>query len=189
MAEWTIMMLSKWERDLFFQVWRGLLSFVNERYGIDPSFGYPKKAGAVNSRRTVFQLRNKLWENDSIIDDYIQETKLYSAHKNILYRWKKRIDKRFVIIKYFRKYALLGDEDNNLYRVLGISNPIEECFENGETPPIIAHTSLLPFNNKIIYDSFLKIENADVEEKFKIIYEKNKDTEVNEESIITRIKV
>ena len=169
------MMLSKGERDLFFQVWLGLLSFVNKRYGIAPSFGHPKRADEVSSKRTVYKLRNALWENDAIIDDYIQETKPPRTHKNILYGWQKRIERRFVMIKSFEKYTLFGDEYNNLYGVLGISNPIEEGFSDGETFPLIAHTSLLPFYNQIIYDSFLDVENKDIlglEKSFTIIYKK-----------------
>jgi hypothetical protein len=171
-------MLEKYERDLFFRVWLGLLSFVNKRYTIDPLFGHPQRAGAVNSKQTVYRLRNKLWENDSIIDDYMQENDtLKPEHKDILHGWKHNIKNYFVIMHYFRRYTVLGDIDNNIYGVLGITHPIDGLFDTETKPPIVIHTVLLPFRNKIIYDSFVTVaQNSDKrqEEAYRAIYEKTR---------------
>jgi hypothetical protein len=63
------MLLSPDERELFYSNFLGLLSFVNDKYNLVPNFGHPKSPKGL-SLENISTIRNKLWDNVEIIDEY-----------------------------------------------------------------------------------------------------------------------
>jgi hypothetical protein len=147
------------ERKTFFRNWLGLLSFVNEKYNLVESFGHPKSPAGIKPD-TVTKLKTKLWENVLIIDEYIDSVwDLQRNDINILREWKKKINGTFFIVRHLKKHSVfMNDKSNLLYGVIGITNPIFEII-TADMLPIAVKTALIPFGDKIIYDSIFNVQN------------------------------
>jgi len=148
------MILSPEDRNYFFEIFLGLLAFVNDKHHLVKKFGHPKLAKYVK-KEDAMTLTNKLRENPDIIDDYIASARNMTQEKvEILRSWKtNRIDGQFLYMRQLKKYAVFLDTAHNkLYGVLGISNPLSDFFPS---LPKMIHTVLLPFQGHIIYDSLI----------------------------------
>lgn len=141
----------------FYQIWYGLMGFVNEWEGIVKDkirAEYPNKV----SDMIVHKVREVVWEKPELIDAYISETQLPQEEIEILKLWRTNHKKgMFFILEYGPEYALAIDQNeegqDRLYGIRGISNSIENIL-NRDLPTQI-ETVLLPFKGKIIYDSFI----------------------------------
>lgn len=71
----------------------------------------------------------------------------------IVNNWKNRISDKFILLKYLKNYSIFLGNDN-IYGVIGITNPIDEMFPPSVLP-LLVETVLLPFEGKIIYDSLI----------------------------------
>ncbi|MCL2410174.1 MAG: hypothetical protein FWC97_00890 [Treponema sp.] len=144
------------ERNLFFKNWLKLLTFVNNEYKIVSKFGAPKNPVGLDPNDLI-QIRDKLWENKSIIDKYLNQARLKNEDKNIVSSWKNFRKGKFLLIKSLKKYSVLLDiEKEKLYGIYGISSPITDLLPY---LPIMIETVLIPFNGKIIYDSLIERDN------------------------------
>jgi hypothetical protein len=146
------------EIDLFFNIWLGLLAYVNDKHGISKGFGHPQKPEGLN-QKTVAKLEDKLWEHTGVIDEYIDSVwDMPNEHIQILRGWKKGIAGTFLVLKHLKKYSVFLDDENRvLYGVKGINNPISDVLNR--PTPIMTKTMLLPFGEQIIYDSLLYTQN------------------------------
>ena len=145
------MILTIEERKEFFKIWLKLLSFVNDKFDIIKNFGNPKSPIGLNPNDIV-KIKEKLWDNIDIIDEYLKHSKLKDKDSHLVCSWKNYIKSNFLIIKELKKYCIFMDmKKNNLYGVTGISCPLSEMIPF----PYMADTVLIPFNGKIVYDSLL----------------------------------
>jgi hypothetical protein len=175
------------EINLFFNLWLGLLAYVNDKYGIVNDFGHPQKPQGLNLS-DVTQLKDKLWEHAGLIDEYINSVwDMPNEHMQILKGWKKGIAGTFFILKHLKKYSVFLDDKNKaLYGVKGITDPISDI---AKTPmlPLIVETVLLPFGDQIIYDSLLYTQNisfgSGIRRELNEVYSEIK----QEKGIITRL--
>ncbi|MDR2171452.1 MAG: hypothetical protein LBP59_15025 [Planctomycetaceae bacterium] len=165
------MLLSPDEIKLFYSNFLGLLSFVNDKYNLIQDFGHPKDPAELLPKNVV-TLKDKLWDDIEIIDEYINSRKKMTKEQlQILEGWHNRISGNFVLMKYLKKYAVFLDQRNNLlYGVIGITNPINLTLPH--RLPILIKAVLLPFNDMIIYDSILQ--------PFDIQFGKNVRSDLNE---------
>ncbi|MHB1628624.1 MAG: hypothetical protein ACYCVB_09680, partial [Bacilli bacterium] len=103
-------------------------------------------------------IKEKLWEDESIIDEYLkQNEKIFDAtERDTIMSWKRRVSGRFIIMKHLKNYTVFmhAEEGGKLYGVTGISNPIEDMFPSSSLP-LYAKATLIPFAGKIIYDSLM----------------------------------
>lgn len=140
------------DQKLFFDNWLRLLSFVNDKYDIIKGFNHPMDPVGLNIE-DVFEIREKLWEDPAIIDEYLGLEELDSESFEIVSSWKKFIHKTFVIIRQLKKHCIFLDEEEEIvYGVKGISNPIGERIPRY---PFICEMYLIPFKDKIVYDTFV----------------------------------
>ena len=149
------------ETSTFFRNWLGLLAFVNDKYDLVKGFGHPQKPLGIKPEAVV-TLKTKLWEDAGIIDEYIDSVwDLSNDDIQILKGWKdKKIEGTFVVMSHLRKYSIFLDDKNNaLYGVIGISGPISEMLP-AEILPRMLKTVLLPFGDRIIYDSMFVMHNV-----------------------------
>ncbi len=149
--------LSPEECRLFYEIWFGLMSFVNEEKKVINDIVKPIYPNPINDIK-IHKIREVLWENPDLIQEYIQKTELPDEKVEVLNLWRTNyIKDSFFIIEYQREYAvLIGTNDkgeNRLYGVKGISNSIANALL--KNLPVQIETILLPFKGKIIYDSFL----------------------------------
>ena len=150
------MVLSIEERKIFFKNWLKLLIFVNNKYNIINNFGTPKSPVGLIPEE-LMKIRNKLWGNNFLINEYLEKAKLKNEDKNIVSSWNKSIKGKYLFIKSLKKYSVFMDfENKKLYGVYGISSPIDEIVPY---LPIMIKTVIIPFNGKIIFDSLIEMDN------------------------------
>lgn len=146
------MVLTINERVFFFNNWLKLLAYVNDEYNIVKGFGHPNVPTGLN-KDDVIKIREKLWQEKSIIDKYLKSNELEKDEYDLVNSWKKSIRENFIIIKEVKKYCIMLNEANDeLYGVHGVSNGFSSMIP---LFPFMLNTVLIPFNNKIIYDTII----------------------------------
>ncbi|MDR1364498.1 MAG: DUF6398 domain-containing protein [Oscillospiraceae bacterium] len=160
------MNLSKQDIILFFKLWYKLLCYVNLKLKIIKNFSEPIYPNGINQEK-LNTIRNKLWENPTLISDYLKDNdsaELAENERKILASWKKHhINSRFLIMKHLKKYSVLMSYDENtptrIYGVVGISESFYEMMPF-EVLPIMIKIILLPFKEQIIYDGLIGTYNV-----------------------------
>ena len=153
------MKLQQQEVTIFFNNWLRLLAFVNDKYKLLKKFGHPKSPLGVQVEDIV-KLKKKLWENAGIIDEYIDSVReLPQSDIQLVKGWKNKIEGSFILVRHQRNYSVFLDDANDvLYGVHGITDSIAESIP-AEALPIMVETVLLPFGDRIIYDSTFIMKN------------------------------
>jgi hypothetical protein len=104
-----------------------------------------------------------LWNNPRYIDEFLASSaadNLSDAERQSVSDWGKIIIKgKFLIHKHLKDYSVFqsfeqGGDNDKLYGVCGITNTISTML-GGKTVPLLVDAVLLPFNGKIIYDTFM----------------------------------
>jgi len=152
------MNLSQNEVEIFYKLWYSLIWGINEKHQIVPAFKKPVYGERVNEEPFI-SVRSKLWENPQWIDDFLRDNEfgeLTETEYGILKDWRNNFIKaQFLIMKHLKIYSVFMTFESpaKLYGVCGISNPIKETAPYDV--PYMVDAVLLPFKDKIIYDSFL----------------------------------
>jgi hypothetical protein len=149
--------LSSEECRLFYEIWYGLIGFVNERKSVIKAKIKPEYPNTV-SDIMVHKVREVLWENPELIDEYISETELPQEKIDILKLWRTNNKKgMFFILEYQPEYAVAiapnEQGEDRLYGIKGISSSVANTLRR--SLPAQIETVLLPFKGKIIYDGFM----------------------------------
>lgn len=149
--------LSTGECRLFYETWYGLLGYVNERKGVIKAKIKTEYPNRVNDM-LIHKVREVLWENPDLIDEYIDNADLPQEKIDILKLWRTSHKKgTFFLLEYHLEYAVMlasnEQGEDRLYGVKGISNPIANIMRRDLPVPV--ETVLLPFKGKIIYDSLM----------------------------------
>jgi len=161
------MVLRPEDTKLFFDNWLGLLSYVNNKHKIVENFGQPKKP-IETKPETVLKIKEKLWQDVSIIDEYIDSVwDLPKENIQILKGWKKGMPGKYLIIKHLQKHSVFLQETKGiLYGVYGITDPIAKMIHSSHLP-IMVETVLMPFKEVIIYDSIFRTYNVSLGSNFR----------------------
>ncbi|MDD4188291.1 MAG: SEC-C metal-binding domain-containing protein [Bacilli bacterium] len=172
---------------LFYKLYTSLMAFTNQKYKIIKDVNSAKDF--INSNGTVkadysVKIREKMWEDENIIKEFLEITDLPNEEAEIVKSWKKRITECFVLYKYESGLAILISNNNIIYGVAGISNPISENIPAHNLPAFVELT-LLPFKDKIIYDSILQTYNISMKDGIKKIF--NDTYEKLKDEIITKL--
>jgi hypothetical protein len=107
----------------------------------------------------VYPIRQALWENDSLREAFIAENPahLSPADLAIVDSWRHRVAGMFCIFQHLKTHSLLiRDGPREVYAVLGLTSTLEEVVP---FTPSFANAILLPFESRIVYDSFLVAYN------------------------------
>jgi hypothetical protein len=150
--------LSPNDRRIFYVTWYKLLDFVNRKKGV-VDYKIAPVYPAFHDETQLYKIREKLWENPGLIRDFLNSgAALSETEAGLLNAWEKRYVKgQFLLMKYEGDYAVLmrteKGEKSKLYGVKGMTTSIAESM-NYELP-VMLETVLLPFQDKIVYDSFL----------------------------------
>lgn len=90
-----------------------------------------------------------------MIDSFVRENPLNFADDELktIKDWRDFVQGTFYIFRYLKRYIIFLDwsEPPKAYGVLALNTPFEEIF--GPYLPIMVEAVLLPFEDKIIYDS------------------------------------
>ncbi|MCL2478062.1 MAG: hypothetical protein FWF22_01070, partial [Treponema sp.] len=107
----------------------------------------------------LFKIRDKLWKNPKIISEFVSNVKNLSAEEiDLVKSWQRRhIKDKFLLLAYRPFYAIfMQPRENEAARIFGVKGMTTSIAEAMHSElPIMLDTVLLPFKDKIIYDSFL----------------------------------
>lgn len=102
--------------------------------------------------KEVKEIANRLWDDVSLLDNYVAEQRdMSQEEKDILLSWKGRIRGKFVLLRHLQRGSVFISEEKEVYQVLGIQSSWEELFPE-ETLPVFMEATLLPFRDVIISD-------------------------------------
>jgi len=160
------MHLTQKEIEQFYKLWYALIYGVNKIHKVLPSFNKPVYGTNVDVSQEQFcAIRDEMWNNPQWIDEFLKmhdDGEFTESERAIIYSWRKKfVRSRFVIMKHLAKYSVLmsfGDEkETKLYGALGISDSFKDMCDS--YAPIMVDAVLLPFGEKIIFDSFIASYN------------------------------
>ncbi|MEK7723345.1 MAG: hypothetical protein AAB336_03275 [Acidobacteriota bacterium] len=149
------MLLAPNEAYLFFKLMLPLQFFVNGKLGVLENIKTFKAYEKVKMQEK-FKVRNALFENPQLIDEFIDENPNDIPMKELAHasKWKNFLKGEFYIERYLKNHAILIGEDNETYGVIGLTDSIEEFVPSFMLPQLV-QTILLPFQGKIVHDGFL----------------------------------
>ena len=149
------MTLTDIEYKTFLRTHLGLLFYVGQKSKIiSDNINFEKFVDLDFSIK--LKCRDFLLDNRKILDDYITANfdKLKTEQISILTGFKKTITSDFVIFKCLINNAIFIDtKDNRFYAVKALGDSFNHFFDRF---PVLVQTTLLPFNDKIVYDGFIK---------------------------------
>ncbi len=145
--------------DEFYKLYFGLLDYVNKKENINPKLGRIYKQEGLNVNELSL-VDDYLWEHkDSLIDEYILKNPLDFSDEELekIRGFKSAVTSdNFVIVGFDVDYTkILDPESGKLYMVKGVRANIDEILNNHESLPRVIRTTLLMFDGKIVFNSFL----------------------------------
>jgi hypothetical protein len=150
------MHLNESEVARFYSIWFPLLHFVNQHRNVVPAFPKEWRNSGVSPEVAV-PVRDTLWEDDALREAFIAENPAGLSQDDLalVESWKHRIEDNFFIFRHLKKYTVFidGSSPANAYGVQGITGSLEEII--GPYLPMYVKAVLIPFEDRIIYDSLL----------------------------------
>jgi hypothetical protein len=150
------MHLTSHEVERFYTIWFPLLHYVNQERKLVSSFPKVWRDAHVQPEVAVL-LRDALWEDDDLRKAFIAENPAHLPHGDLalVESWQHHVSGNFFILRHLKKYSIFlsSGSPSCAYGVLGLTGPIEEII--GPELPVYVKTVLLPFEDRIIYDSLL----------------------------------
>ncbi|MCL2288397.1 MAG: SEC-C metal-binding domain-containing protein [Candidatus Bathyarchaeota archaeon] len=182
--------LSSNECKLFYETWYKLLDFVNNRYNITDMYidlVYP----SFHDELELYKLREKLWEEPKLIGAFLKENKTLTVEEcSLLQSWQTcSIKDDFVLLGHTSEYSVLmsmqSGKSSKLYGVKGMTSSIAEAMRH--PLPAMVKTVLLPFKDKIVYDSFFSIRNVSFGKGVRDMFAEEYDKIKSKSNIITSL--
>lgn len=149
------MKLSKDDVELFYRLYHPLLVYVNKKFNI---------LGDLNSQDDIKKfsideinkIRDRLYEQPELINSFVADNPLHFSPEElkIISSWTNFVKGKFLIFRYLKNYTVflsIDEKTPKAYGVLALNSTFEEMV--GPYLPIMVNAVLLPFNDKIIYDS------------------------------------
>jgi hypothetical protein len=154
------MKLSTTDAEHFFNLMWPLQFYVNQRLQISPYLNTFQEYKAASMEEKM-PIRTAVYENLPLIDDFISENPAQLPNEDlaIIQGWRKHaIVGDFFIERFLKKGAIfLGQDEADVYQVLGLHESLEEMFGGAAALPVRVQTVLLPFKGQIIYDGLMSM--------------------------------
>jgi hypothetical protein len=150
------------EGELFYNLYAGLLSFVNRKLKVSSEQFSSSQEYASTPPDARIGIRDALFAHRELIDEFVRENpaKLKADELEIVGTWKHALVDQFYVFRYLKKYTVFltsGGAPKRAYGVLGLADPLEEVV--GPRLPRLLATVLLPFQGRIIYDGLMSGHN------------------------------
>lgn len=150
------MKLSVKEADLFYKLYYSLLVYANMKLNIVKSLSSPYDIEEIPIEETN-KLRVELYKHPELMDSFALENPFnFSDEELELVRsWKDFVKGRFIVLRHLKNYTIFLDpeEPPKAYGVLALRTSFQEIFP---FLPMMVEAVLLPFKDRIIYDSVLQ---------------------------------
>jgi len=102
-------------------------------------------------------IRDALWEDDAVREAFLAENPAHLDRDDLalVASWQHRIAGDMAVLRQLKKHAIVLETGKNprAYAVLGLVTPLEDVLPY--PPPMYVSLVLLPFKDRIIYDSLL----------------------------------
>jgi hypothetical protein len=153
------MKLSPDNTQQFFKIMLDLLYYTNQQRSVIKRVK-SKDDFLKLSTKKKFEIRNVLWQNPSLIDDFARENpeNLADEDLSILLGWKKFVKGTFFIFRQLKKHAILI-KDEEVYAVMGLYSSLHEAIHDFPLPAMV-DAVLLPFKGQIVYDGLMTTRNV-----------------------------
>ncbi len=150
------MNLEKEEVELFYKLYHALIAHVNRTLNIVPGMGSARDVARFPLRE-IDRIRSRLYEQPGLIDSFVEasRSKFPPDELEIVSSWKHFVRGRFFVLRYLKAHAIFLEAGRvpKAYGVLGLISPFEEVI--GPPLPALVDAVLLPFRDRITYDSIL----------------------------------
>ena len=148
------MKLSPEDVALFYKLYHSLIIYFNNRKNILKGLNDPNDIKKFPLQE-FYKIRDQLYDEPKFIEKFVSENPLNFSLDglDIIRSWKHFIKDKFYVFKHLKKYSIFlhSTEDSKAFGVLALTTSFEETL--GPYVPILVETVLLPFRDKIIYDS------------------------------------
>ena len=145
---------------LFFKLFLPILDYVNLKCHVlenDEKFMEKWSLSQGINVQSALKTANKLWSDDTLIDDYLAQAQLSDENKNIVSSWKKHISGKFILERHLKKGSIfISMNDEKVYLVKGLNSTWSEML-NGMPPPVLLNATLLPWKDVIISDGLVML--------------------------------
>lgn len=151
------LMLSAEDANLFYGMFYPLLNYVNDKHKVNENLPVLHDEASYTDAMEAKKVADYMWEHLETIDEFLADhPDLPEEQREIITSWKKRIRGRFVLERHLQKGSVLlsAEGDGKAYLVSGIRSYWEQMVQYRK-PPVFVSTTLIPFKDVIIYDSFL----------------------------------
>ncbi len=140
---------------LFFELMWKLQYYVNRKHGFHKNVSSLEEYADLPTEKKL-KARDELWKDTTLIETYARENPdaLPADELEIIRKWKNSIKGRFFILRHLKKGSIFIGNDNQVYSVHGIQDPLEEVVPSYALPQMV-EAVLLPFKGQIIYDGLL----------------------------------
>ncbi|MFO7680721.1 MAG: hypothetical protein R6X34_11770 [Chloroflexota bacterium] len=149
------MILDPKEAELFFKLMGFLQFYVKEQLDMLPKIKSSEAYASAPGMERM-KVRNAVWENPGLISDYVHKNpdNLPAEQLAIVAGWQNFLKGKFYIERFLKKYAVFIGENDRVYGVLGLYDPLDEIISKQMLPTLV-EAILLPFKEVIIYDGLL----------------------------------
>lgn len=151
------MLLTQTEVQQFFKLHRSLMFFVNQQLQVLPDRIETANDYAQQPTGARIKVHKAFLDEIDLIEKFIGDNPagLSEDELEIVHSWRHLVTGKFFIFRYLRKYTVfLSSKDQPIaYGVYALTEPFEDLV--GPYLPVMTQTTLLPFRDKIVYDSIL----------------------------------
>ncbi len=151
------MLLTPQEVALLFQLHWQVMFFVNQRLEVIPNaIATPEEYSGL-SPEVRFKVRDALSANIGLIQTFVAENPAHLSDDKleIVRSWRHLVAGKFYLFRELAKHTVFLSTAGSpiAYGVLALTQPFEELI--GPHLPVLVETVLLPFKDRIVYDSVL----------------------------------
>ena len=151
------MMLERSNVKLFYRLHRRLMCFVNQRLAIIPNKIASAEDFAGLAPEIQVKVRDAFLANLGLLETFVTENseQLSPDELDIVRSWRHLVTGRFYVFRELKKYTVFLSSASPVmaYGVVALSHPLAEVI--GPHLPILVDAVLLPFKDKIVYDSLM----------------------------------
>ena len=148
------MKLSNEDVELFYSLYHSILVYANKKFNMIKGIDSPHDLKKYPVEE-INNIRDVLYKHPELINSFVAENPLdFSANElKIISGWNDFVKGKFLIFRHLKNYTIFLDADNppKAYGVTALNTTFEEMV--GSHLPVMVEAVLLPFNDKIIYDS------------------------------------
>lgn len=154
------MPLSAFDYNLFMDTYLPLLHFTGLHHGILSKGTSYKSFVKKLDFKDKFDCRQQLIQDKDIVRKFMARYKssLSIESQKLLTGLSQRITGKFIIYKLLTDRAIFIGPQDIFYIVYDLSDPFYSLIT--DDPPCLVEASIVPFQNRIVYDGFLQPYNV-----------------------------